>query len=136
MSDCIFCKIIQGVLPKYKVYEDEDVVAFLDIHPVSVGHTLVVPKKHYLDLVNAPPEVAANLMAITQKIAPSIMEAVGATAFNLALNNGAQAGQVVNHVHLHIIPRFADDGLRLWPAKEVKPTELEDTVKKIRTLVV
>lgn len=134
--DCIFCKIVKGDLPKYKIYEDEDVLAFLDINPVSDGHTLVVPKKHFIDLVSAPPEVVANLIAITQKIVPAIMEGVGAVAFNLGLNNGALAGQVVNHLHLHIIPRFAGDGLQLWPKKEVKPNEFEDIIKKIKTKVV
>ena len=134
--DCIFCKIIKGELPKYKVYEDEDVLAFLDINPVAGGHTLVVPKKHFVDLISAPPEVAANIMAITQKIAPAIIEAVGATAFNLGLNNGVQAGQVVDHLHIHIIPRFAGDGLQLWPKIKMKPGELEEIAKKIKSQVV
>ena len=134
--DCIFCKIIKGELPKYKVYEDEDVLAFLDINPVAGGHTLVVPKKHFVDLISAPHEVAANIMAITQKIAPAIIEAVGATAFNLGLNNGVQAGQVVDHLHIHIIPRFAGDGLQLWPKIKMKPGELEEIAKKIKSQVV
>ena len=136
MSDCIFCKIIAKELPVHKIYEDDEIMAFLDIHPVSRGHTLVIPKKHFADLVNTPPEVVANLMAIVQKITPSIIEAVAATAFNIGINNGSEAGQVINHTHIHIIPRAKDDGLNMWPEQPSAASDMETLAKKIKEKIV
>ncbi|MFH1866842.1 MAG: HIT family protein [Patescibacteria group bacterium] len=136
MAECIFCKIVAGTLPSYKVYEDSDTIGFLDIHPTSPGHTLVVPKKHYPDLVNTPPEVAANLVAVAQKLVPSIMDALSVPAFNISINNGAEAGQVIHHTHLHLIPRSRDDGLRPWPASDYRTGEIEEIAKKIKAKIV
>lgn len=115
MPDCIFCKIIAGEIPCDKVYEDGEVLAFLDISPVNKGHTLVVPKEHYVDLVECPEDRAEHLIRVVKKVGQAVLKAVEADAFNVGLNNGAAAGQIVNHAHFHVIPRFNGDGLKSWP---------------------
>lgn len=124
MPDCIFCKIAAGEIPSHKVYEDEAALAFLDIHPINPGHTLVIPKAHHQDLLDTPPELLAHLMQVIVKIAPGIVKAVGAEAFNLGVNNGAAAGQIIFHTHFHIMPRFDSDGHKLWPGKDLGQEEL------------
>lgn len=133
MSDCVFCKIIAGEIPAYKVYEDDDVLVFLDITPVNPGHTLVIPKRHYDDLLELPEVEAARLIGIVKKIAPAILTGVGAAGFNLKLNNGPVAGQVVSHVHWHIVPRFSDDGRKLWSGQSYEAGEAEKIAEKIKS---
>lgn len=132
MSDCIFCQIIKGDLPCVKVYEDDDVLAFLDIHPVNLGHALVVPKAHYVNILDTPNDVLAKLMAAVIKIAPAILKAVGADSFNLGVNNGATAGQVIWHTHFHVMPRHEGDGYKLWGAKVYGPGEMEKIGEDIK----
>ncbi len=129
--DCIFCKIITGELPATKVYEDNDCLAFLDIYPVNPGHTLLIPKQHYDDLLSTPSEVVGKLYQAAQKVARGVMVGVGADAFNLGLNNGRAAGQVVFHTHIHIIPRLSADGLALWKQNEYKEGQMAEVGKKI-----
>lgn len=107
----IFAKIIAGELPSFKVYEDERVLAFLDINPIQPGHTLVIPKTPSDDGLSADAEDLAYLMIIGQKLAKAIKEITGCDGINFLMNNGKAAGQVVFHTHLHIIPRFNDDGV-------------------------
>ena len=114
-NNCIFCKIIAGEIPCDKIYEDDKVLAFLDINPINRGHALVIPKKHYLDLLECPDDLAEYLIRVVKKTGKAVLKVVEADAFNVGLNNGAAAGQVVNHVHWHIIPRFKGDGLETWP---------------------
>lgn len=123
ISECIFCKIIAGAVPADRVYEDKDVLAFLDIAPIARGHTLVVPKRHSTDLASTPVETSAAMVAALQKITPAVLQATNTTAFNVGINNGSAAGQVVMHVHFHLIPRRADDGLRSWPHHTYGPGE-------------
>ena len=108
--DCLFCKIINGDIPSYKIYEDDETYAFLDINPCSKGHTVVVPKKHHDNFTSMPPEDAGSLFATVKMLTGMIEEAVSATGSNVGLNNKPAAGQVVPHVHVHIIPRFDEDG--------------------------
>jgi len=133
MSDCIFCKIIVGEIPSYRVYEDDGVLAFLDITPVNPGHTLIVPKKHYANLLELPEAEASQLIATIKKITPAILAGVGAIDFNLELNNGPLAGQVVNHCHWHIVPRFAADGRELWHGNQYGEGEAEMILEKIKS---
>ena len=105
MSDCLFCKIIAGEIPCHKLYEDERTIAFLDIFPVSEGHTLVLPKSHATQLLDSSNEDALAIMATVKKITQAILEAVAGDGFNLGMNNGESAGQEVPHTHLHIMPR-------------------------------
>ena len=129
--NCIFCKIISGEFPSHKVYEDDDILAFLDITPVNPGHTLVVPKQHYCDLLNLPEDLACKIVSVIKKITPAILAGVGTDNFNLGLNNGKKAGQAVDHFHWHIMPRFEDDGYELWHGREYKAGEAEEVLEKI-----
>src|SRR3954451_24697781 len=103
--NCIFCKIIAGQIPCYKVYEDDAVLAFLDIGPLVRGHTLVIPKEHHATIMSAPPEVMAAISGRLPKIARAVLSATGTRACHLLVNNGADAMQSVDHLHYHIIPR-------------------------------
>lgn len=132
MADCVFCKIVAGEVPSQKVYEDEHYLAFLDINPINPGHTLVVPKAHFADLMVAPVETAAGLMRVAKNIAPAVVAGAGAEGFNLGLNNGRVAGQIVDHVHLHIMPRLANDGHKLWHGTPYAEGEAAVIAEKIR----
>ncbi|OGL66347.1 hypothetical protein A2856_01465 [Candidatus Uhrbacteria bacterium RIFCSPHIGHO2_01_FULL_63_20] len=114
MSDCVFCKIISGDIPSHKLYEDDVTLAFLDIHPVNAGHVLIVPKAHFENFAQTPKETVAALMDLSQRLAPAVLKAVGADAFNLSTNNGRAAGQLIAHTHFHLIPRFPTDGHKMW----------------------
>jgi len=128
--DCIFCKIVNGEIPCAKIYEDKEFLAFLSIGPINKGHTLVVPKKHSENLFDFPEET--NLIEFLKKVAKAVVNGTGADGFNLSLNNGKAAGQLVLHTHFHIIPRFNDDGLKSWPEEGyANKEEMEDYRKKI-----
>ncbi len=131
MENCIFCKIIKKELPADFVYENDNIVAFLDIHPNNPGHTLVTPKKHYADLLETPDDALAEIMSQTKKIAPAIIKAVKADGFNTSFNTKPAAGQVIFHTHMHIIPRFTNDGLKHWPDKKLAREEMEKIRKAI-----
>ena len=106
VSDCVFCKIINGELPSAKVYEDEHVLAFLDLSQVTKGHTLVIPKEHVPNVYELSEEVAANLFRAVPKIANALKKAYEPIGLNILNNNGEAAGQSVFHIHLHLIPRY------------------------------
>mgnify|MGYP000147171403 CR=1 FL=1 len=110
MSECIFCKIVAGVMSAAKVYEDDDVLAFMDIAPIDRGHTLVIPKKHYNPITDTPDEVLGRIMVVVRKIAAAQMKSLKADGINIAQANGAVAGQVVEHIHFHAIPRYENGG--------------------------
>ncbi|MEX0776401.1 MAG: HIT domain-containing protein [Phycisphaeraceae bacterium] len=103
-SDCIFCKIVAGAIPCHKLHEDAHTLAFLDIGPIAPGHVLVIPKAHYVTLDQVPAEVAAACAAVLPRLSKAVVQAVGATAWNVLQNNGREAHQAVMHVHFHIIP--------------------------------
>lgn len=131
MDDCIFCKIIKGEIPCTKVYEDDDLLAFLDIAPVNRGHTLIIPKEHHQDLLDMPEELVKKVAVLAKKIGKAAKETTNADGFNIGQNNGAAAGQAVFHFHLHVIPRFNDDGLPNWPRSEYKEGEAVEIAQKI-----
>ena len=114
-ESCIFCRIAKGELPSTKVYEDDEILAFLDISPISLGHTLVIPKGHYETLLDIPDASAAKVMPVLARVGRAVMAATKADGFNCLQNNYAASGQIVFHSHWHIIPRFEDDGLKQWP---------------------
>ena len=120
MRDCLFCKIINGEIPSLKEYEDEPVFAFMDIMPLTKGHTLLIPKTHCKDLFEMPEEVARNLYAAAPKVANAIKAAFQPAGMNTVNNNGAAAGQTVFHYHLHLIPRYDEtDGLVVgWNSRQ------------------
>nr|WP_106780959.1 HIT family protein [Lysinibacillus timonensis] len=136
MSDCIFCKIIDGTIPSTKIYEDEHVYAFMDVAPLTKGHTLLVPKQHVKDLFEMSEDVARNLYAVAPKIANAIKVAFSPAGMNTINNNGSFAGQTVFHYHLHFIPRYDEtDGLKFkWETKqsEFTPDVLSSVAKQIR----
>lgn len=110
-NDCIFCAIAAGEIPCFKVYEDDVVLAYLDINPCTKGHTLVIPKAHSAGLLDTPPDALKEIVARVQKVAAHVKEVLGCDGFNILQNNGEAAGQTVRHVHFHIIPRWAGDPL-------------------------
>ncbi|HEM6189830.1 TPA: HIT family protein [Streptococcus suis] len=112
MSDCIFCKIVAGEIPASKVYEDDHVLAFLDITQVTKGHTLVIPKKHYRNVLDMDAEAAGQVFSVVPTLARQLKEKLGANGLNIVNNNEEVAGQTVFHTHIHLIPRFdKNDGL-------------------------
>jgi len=132
MPDCIFCKIVRGELPSYKVHEDDSSFAFLDIHPVSPGHVLVIPKTHAANVFEISAEDWASVQETVREVAIEVEKATDADGINLMMNNREHAGQVVDHAHVHIIPRFKGDGLKPWPHKAYKDGEAEAVLEKIR----
>ncbi len=130
--NCIFCKIVAGEISSHKIYEDERCLAFLDIHPIQPGHTLVIPKAHHALLAETPDETLAHLAVTAKRVAAAVLRATGADGFNFSTNNGASAGQDVFHTHFHIIPRKSGDRLPLWPHREYAPGEIEETARIIR----
>ena len=110
-SNCIFCKIAAKQIPALIVHENEAVVAFLDVSPLAHGHLLVIPREHYERIVDMPDEILGQLASSLPRLGRALLEVSGAEGFNVLQNNGGVAGQVVPHVHFHLIPRRGDDGL-------------------------
>lgn len=133
MNDCLFCKIVRKEIPAEIVHENGTTLAFLDIRPTSPGHVLVVPKEHHLDFASTPPEQLGHIAAVAQRVAKACMAALGAPGFNIGVNNGRVAGQVIDHMHLHVIPRYESDGLELWHGKPYAEGEMEGVAKKLRS---
>ncbi|WP_096155241.1 MULTISPECIES: HIT family protein [Bacillus] len=135
MHECIFCKIVNGDIPAAKVFENEHVVAFLDISQVTKGHTLVIPKVHKENIYELTPEIAGNLFEVVPRIANSIKEQFNPIGLNLLNNNGEHAGQSVFHYHIHIIPRYGKgDGFgAVWKSNQsdYTPEMLKDIANQI-----
>lgn len=133
MADCIFCKIIAGEIPSSTVYEDDQVVAFLDISQVTPGHTLVVPKQHFRNLLEMDADSASQLFARVPDIARKVMKATGAKGMNILNNNEEIAGQTVFHTHVHLAPRYEEtDGLQIsFEAHEPNFPALAQLAEKI-----
>lgn len=131
-NDCLFCKIIAGDIPAQKVYEDDVVIAILDITPINPGHTLIIPKAHYRDITDTPTQTACHIMVTAQKLAPAIVAAAKAEGFNLGVNTGSVAGQSIFHAHLHIMPRTAEDGHKHWEGKAYQEGEAAEVAHSIK----
>jgi len=135
-QDCIFCKIAEGSIPSAVIYQDEMVFAFLDINPISPGHCLVIPKQHYGQLDECPVDVLAALMRPVGSIARAISTIVQANGYNVLNNNGRAAGQLVDHVHFHIIPRKVADGVfHRWPAGKYSSGQMDQIAQQIREML-
>jgi len=132
IDNCIFCKIIAGQAPAEKIYEDETVVVILSIEPVNFGHSLVIPKEHFVDLIDTPDEVAYHMAKVAKRVGHALKESLIASAFNVGVNNGAAAGQVVFHAHWHVIPRYETDEFTRWPKKEYGEGEFAVTGEQVR----
>lgn len=130
--DCVFCKIALGKIPSTRVYEDDRAIAFLDIGPLAEGHVLVVPKNHYVDIRDVPPDELANLMRPIPKLSDAILRATSASGLNLLQNTGESAGQAVFHLHFHLIPRTDRDRLGYrWNAGAYAEGRAEEVQKRI-----
>lgn len=114
MENCIFCKIARGEIPSKIVYESENFLAFLDVHPVTRGHTLIIPKKHFVNFLDLPSSLGQELCDVIKKVA-EISFKNGAEGFNILMRNGKSAGQEVSHAHFHIVPRKKGDGINSLP---------------------
>lgn len=123
---CIFCKIANGEIPSKTLYEDEDFRVILDLGPATKGHALILPKNHYANLYELPDETAAKVMKLAKKMATQMTEKLECDGFNLVQNNGEAAGQTVFHFHLHLIPRYKEDGQKIgWKPGSPSGEELE-----------
>lgn len=138
MSDrgCVFCAIIEGRAPAEVVFEDEETLAFMDINPANPGHTLIIPKRHVRDIYELDGETAAAVMRTTVRVARAIKRALQPDGMNLVQSNGRAASQEIFHFHVHIVPRWYGDGLRLARPPEVRRTmAIEEAADKIRCQV-
>ncbi|MDL2216625.1 HIT family protein [Desulfovibrio sp. OttesenSCG-928-M14] len=122
-ASCLFCKIIAGELPCARVYEDNAILAFLDINPISRGHTLVVPKGHYPTLLDFPDSEGEALVRAMRLVAAALHETLQSDGFNCLQNNFGPAGQMIFHAHWHLIPRYEGDGLTHWPGGKYKDND-------------
>lgn len=133
MSDCQFCDIAAGEAPATRLYEDESVVVFLDIAPVTDGHTLVVPKNHYETLTDMPPETAGDLFERVRVVAGAVEAAFDPDGLNIVQANGEAAGQEVFHAHVHVLPRYENDDVQVrWPAGELTESKASEVATAIR----
>mgnify|MGYP001613487058 FL=1 len=136
MQDCIFCKIVEGKIPSAKVYEDSKTMAFLDVMPANKGHCLVVPKSHSQNLVDINEEDLIALMKTAKKVAKAMSLSFGNASFNIVMNNGKEAGQIVFHSHIHLIPRFQKDRLRIkWSHLKYEGDEMKEYADKIKKFI-
>ena len=134
MDDCLFCKIIKGEIPSSKVYEDDDVIAFLDISQATKGHTLVVPKKHYDNFLTTPKEVMHKVMDVAQRIGQAQIMMLGAKGVNILSNVNKEAGQSIIHFHVHVIPRYENsDGFILEMKNNAEDINLPALCDSIKT---
>jgi histidine triad (HIT) family protein len=131
MDECLFCRIVKGELPSHRVAASQNFIAFLDISPISPGHTLIVPKKHATNMLDFPEFFGNELVEFSQRVAQAVVASTGAQGFNFGLNNGPAAGQAIFHTHFHIIPRDPGDGLELWHGHKSAPEELAKLREKI-----
>lgn len=131
MKDCIFCKIVAGEIPSYKIYEDDLAVAFLDIHPVQPGHALVIPKAHAANVFEISKEDWAGVAEAVRQVAGAIETGMEADGVNILMNNREHAGQVIFHAHVHLVPRFIGDGLKQWAHKSYGETDIKEVQEKI-----
>lgn len=122
-QDCLFCKIIAGEIPSYKIYEDDNFLSILDINPVNLGHSLVIPKKHFINIFDAPTDILPFVGNIVKKVSEAVKAGTKANGINIIMNNDRPAGQLIDHAHIHIVPRFEGDGFTQWHGQGGETTE-------------
>ena len=131
-ANCVFCKILDGVIPSVKLYEDEEFVIILDIGPAAFGHALIIPKDHYVNLYEMPEELLGKVMSLAKVWGEKLVKALKADGLNLVQNNGLAAGQTVFHYHLHLIPRYEGDGVgELWTPGSLSEEQKKELVEKL-----
>ncbi|MFX0099443.1 MAG: HIT family protein [Candidatus Hodarchaeota archaeon] len=132
MSECIFCKIIDGSIPSRKIYEDSSVISFLDINPAARGHSLIVPKTHGRLIMDLEDEWVSKTFVAVKKVSGLIKSKLDCDGFNILINQGRDAGQLVDHFHIHVIPRYSGDSLPLpHVVKKLTDEEMDEIQKKI-----
>ncbi|MCF7819928.1 MAG: HIT family protein [Candidatus Pacebacteria bacterium] len=131
MSDCIFCKIVKGEVSSYRIYENDKVLAFLDKNPTSPGHLLVIPKDHYENLEEISENFLAEVVKVVKIMGQKVKEKLNYPAYNVIQNNGKEAGQIIDHLHFHVLPRKSDDGLTFPSGQEVKEEDLQEIQNKL-----
>lgn len=130
--DCIFCKIVDEGIPSHKVLENDKVLAFFDILPISPGHTIVIPKRHVSDVEDLTSEEFAAMAAAVKKIGKAVMDGLGVKGYSVFLDNKSAANQHVPHTHFHVVPRAEGDGLERWPQSGYGEGEAEKCLKRIK----
>lgn len=131
-ANCVFCKILDGVIPSVKLYEDEEFVIILDIGPAAFGHALIIPKDHYANLYEMPEELLGKVMSLAKVWGEKLVKALKADGLNLVQNNGLAAGQTVFHYHLHLIPRYEGDSVgELWTPGSLSEEQRKELVEKL-----
>ena len=131
-DNCIFCKLASGEIPSATIYEDADFRVILDLSPASKGHALIIPKEHYRNLYDLDDELAAKALVLAKKMICKMKDILGCDGYNIVQNNEEPAGQTVFHFHMHLIPRYENDGQHiLWNPGESTPEELEEIRKTI-----
>lgn len=131
-ANCVFCKILDGVIPSVKLYEDEEFVIILDIGPAAFGHALIIPKDHYANLYEMPEELLGKVMSLAKVWGEKLVKVLKADGLNLVQNNGLAAGQTVFHYHLHLIPRYEGDGVgELWTPGSLSEEQKKELVEKL-----
>ncbi len=128
---CIFCEIASHEAAAYILYEDEEVIAFLDKYPITEGHTLVLPKQHYSRFDEVPEPLIAKIFRMVQKFNGKIRESMNSTAAHISINDGVAANQLVPHTHVHIIPRRENDDASFASRKRLSPEQMEEIQKRI-----
>lgn len=132
-ENCIFCKILKGDIPSAKLYEDEEFAIILDVGPASFGHALILPKEHYANIFEMPEELLAKAVALAKVWGEKLVKALNADGLNLVQNNGLAAGQTVFHYHLHLIPRYENDGVgELWTPGSLSAEQREELLAKVK----
>ncbi len=132
MEDCIFCKIVEGKMPCYKIYEDDFVLAFLDISNDGNGHTLVIPKEHCVNILDCDSKLLSKVFEAVKKISLHYVQNCGATGVNVLNASGKDAEQSVFHLHIHIIPRFKNDNLKVFPSLKQNLNTLQEIHEKLK----
>lgn len=134
-EDCIFCQIVRKKIPSKIIYENEDILAFLDIYPISEGHTIIIPKNHYETLQEIPSNVLYKVFEVVKKLSLKLQEKLAFEGYNILQNNFEAAGQIIKHMHVHIIPRNKGDmKLRVFiPEKQATDKELNIIVDRLNS---
>ena len=136
MDNCIFCKIIAGDIPSATIFENDEFKVILDRFPATKGHVLVLPKEHFANIFEIDPELGGRLFTLAIRIAGIVKKATGVENMNILQNNGALAGQTVDHFHLHIIPRYEEDGVNIkWSPMDLTDEQIEEVRLSIANLL-
>lgn len=131
MENCIFCKIVKGEIPSKKIYENEKILAFLDTNPMSKGHLLIIPKKHFENIYEIEDSYLKGIISVAKIIAESLKKSLNTSGVNILHASGQDAQQSVFHFHIHLVPRYKDDGLDIWPKSDYKELNLDEIKNKI-----